>query len=700
MKLNKYFLSFMSAAMLLGVASCSDDEMAKNQPAKSGDAVSFAISQPKSRTVYSADDAWQMQWVNGDKIRIFSAQTLESDAEYTVTPSNADHTEAATGASEYGIVNAKAEGEPQLHWGFTNDNGAGNQHEFYATYPSTEGVVDCENGIISFKMPYNQVCTTSGVATDGVYTAAPDMTNAYLAAYASAKPEDGLVNLNFAPVMTTLEITIQGYQNTTDPEVEITGVSLIVDKVASNGDKFFYDVKNHALVTSGNGVKEEQATFSVSLNNEANNNSTDEDLHGVKSVVLKGGQKLTLTAFLPAVAINNANNVSVRVQATGATTHIVKLGTTKNPVNITASSKRQITLPQFESTQQVGNNWITPLDDNIYVSQLSIPGVHDAVTGKGTFAELGTTQGLGLDEMLNLGIRAFDIRVAKSLNFLPHWGVLWTYHGALASDYSYDQAFRQNILKFVKDNPGEFAVVIMRYEGESLLNKDSRANFNTAFYNYMSSENQGSNPTYNVNTDIVAWRPDLTVGECRGKIVYLCRDYCGADEKQYFGGKIASFEAGQKVDGDYTKIYGPNGAEGDLYVQDCYSRSTSGAGNDNTYYNLKRQSIKTTLDLSSSTHKDPAKKNLWVINHCSGYASLSTTSGYEANAAQTNLYFYNQITDPNFVGSTGIVLCDHIGRRIADDGIGSIRFTVYGDLLPQAIIDNNYKYRPQRKGDK
>ena len=30
------------------------------------------------------------------------------------------------------------------------------------------------------------------------------------------------------------------------------------------------------------------------------------------------------------------------------------------------------------------SNWITPLDDNIYVSQLSIPGTHDAATGDGT----------------------------------------------------------------------------------------------------------------------------------------------------------------------------------------------------------------------------------------------------------------------------------------------------------------------------
>lgn len=45
-------------------------------------------------------------------------------------------------------------------------------------------------------------------------------------------------------------------------------------------------------------------------------------------------------------------------------------------------------------------------------------------------------------------------------------------------------------------------------------------------------------------------------------------------------------------------------------------------------------------------------------------------------------------------GSTGIVLLDYVGDRVCQDYTG---YTVYGDLLPQAIIDNNYKYRMQRK---
>ena len=38
---------------------------------------------------------------------------------------------------------------------------------------------------------------------------------------------------------------------------------------------------------------------------------------------------------------------------------------------------------------------------------------------------------------------------------------------------------------------------------------------------------------------------------------------------------------------------------------------------------------------------------------------------------------------------------DFVGSRIS----ASANVTVYGNLLPQTIIDNNYKYRMKRKGE-
>ena len=82
----------------------------------------------------------------------------------------------------------------------------------------------------------------------------------------------------------------------------------------------------------------------------------------------------------------------------------------------------------------------------------------------------------------------------------------------------------------------------------------------------------------------------------------------------------------------------------------------------------------------------------WMINHCSGYTeTTSSTQGYKNNAARTNLETYNYISGTEKQeGPTGIVLMDYVGAR-------SFGTTVYGDLCPQVIIDNNYRLVLKRK---
>ena len=95
-----------------------------------------------------------------------------------------------------------------------------------------------------------------------------------------------------------------------------------------------------------------------------------------------------------------------------------------------------------------------------------------------------------------------------------------------------------------------------------------------------------------------------------------------------------------------------------------------------------------------SFHTNPEMVNRWSVNHTSGYVGwASTTNGYRENAANNNIKLYNYINSTTWCGSTGIVLMDFVGAHTS----GS--YTVYGDLCPQAIIDNNYKYRMRRKGE-
>lgn len=80
----------------------------------------------------------------------------------------------------------------------------------------------------------------------------------------------------------------------------------------------------------------------------------------------------------------------------------------------------QIDTPQEEETPELAMNWMGKLADNRLVTDLSLPGTHDAATAEGWtgIAELigdlaARAQDLTITEQWNVGVRAFDIRPQK-----------------------------------------------------------------------------------------------------------------------------------------------------------------------------------------------------------------------------------------------------------------------------------------------
>lgn len=118
-----------------------------------------------------------------------------------------------------------------------------------------------------------------------------------------------------------------------------------------------------------------------------------------------------------------------------------------------------------------------------------------------------------------------------------------------------------------------------------------------------------------------------------------------------------------------------------------------------TYYgDGGEEKIKQILDLYNTKTKLFSNidspffaEKAWALNHTSGYDGISGTTGrYQKNASQVHRPIHNTLTNETDFGPTGIVFMDWVGTREASS------YTVYGDLLPQAIIDHNYKYRMLR----
>lgn len=114
-------------------------------------------------------------------------------------------------------------------------------------------------------------------------------------------------------------------------------------------------------------------------------------------------------------------------------------------------------------------------------------------------------------------------------------------------------------------------------------------------------------------------------------------------------------------------------AEGVLGVQDYYHVEKP---------EVKVKAVSDFMDWAS----DNSVKNAWTINHTSGYTGvISTDNTYRENAANNNPTVYRRLINGE-CSATGMIMMDWVGN------FKSGRYEVYGDLLPQAIINNNFNY--------
>ncbi len=316
-------------------------------------------------------------------------------------------------------------------------------------------------------------------------------------------------------------------------------------------------------------------------------------------------------------------------------------------------------------TRAVSSNgaWMAGLDDATPFARLSIPGTHDAVTGDGTAFSIGRTQSLTLSAQWDLGIRAFDFRPGYRkvrVRAFKYQNELHVYHGFIPTKTSFKGAVR-TLMDRIDANPSEFAVVIMQFENGSPL-YDDRSVWNSLMCEFLSSEE-----TFPSRFRI-DYRPDLTVGDLRGKILVLSRDAYA--DQPITGGYISgwSFAEEGTTDARITS----RAAQGTLGVQDYYSVEDP---------EVKLKAVCDFMDWAAEN----APQDRWTINHTSGYTGvLSTDNTYRQNAANNNPTVYRRLTDGE-CASTGMIMMDWVGER------WSGCYEVYGDLLPQAIIDNNFR---------
>ena len=526
MKINSYLLAPLCAAMaIFMLGSCSDEQIVEGNGGRpTGNGIVFGASTgyagaPGSKTAYgdvSADGSSQeILWVIGDRVDVYSPSSPSmTKAEYEIGGIGLD-----TGDDGQGYL-AAIDGRNGLQW----DKGSTTQ-DFYAVYPSKASMtnqtianeyVSFENGVLRGFIPVNQQHTIYK-GTNG-WVAEPNMDWQYMVAETEdfEVPQDGTdggVNLNFKPIVTTLEITLVGGQEAFD----LSQMNIEAPEGAVIMGQFECDLVNGNVDEDGmpvcrflqSGTTTDFVTVSL----------YDKDNAPIR---LQPGEEITFNVFL--LPVENLTNLSIRIAGfnTGSKTlALAQQGGTSITLEKHKKTRVRISTPDLASEP---NQWISGIEDDVLVSQLSIPGTANSFSYR-LSNNNHKTQTADIDTQWNAGIRCFELVGGSSddSNNLEDAPLLcnreeigMTFGDAVEAIWNKVQ------------NTDEFAMIIPFYDSNA-----GHGGTGDGVRDYATDLN-GFYETH-TNYKYVTYGAGLTVGDARGGLIFIARITSEEDANITFG---------------------------------------------------------------------------------------------------------------------------------------------------------------------
>ena len=299
-------------------------------------------------------------------------------------------------------------------------------------------------------------------------------------------------------------------------------------------------------------------------------------------------------------------------------------------------------------------DWLGMVKDDTKVCKLSIPGTHDTMTGMGFYQPVlkyifnltAISQVSTLGEQMNSGLRFFDIRPVVSTDTIAKKKILRLTHGISELDITFEWTIDQ-LQAYLKAHPTEFFIAKLQFDNGFEDQKDLFALLNNVM----------QMPKYQ-GLFIENWRPDITVGEMRGKILWLSRyDLRQLQPLYHYPIVYCDWpDEDPDIEEDLDPVAQRNCAmynmndttvKARLYKQDYYKTTTA---------TRMKNKQKTVIDMMHSAREANAgSENIWIVNHCSAYTEVSPR-GYITNAA--NLHPLVVADLQNNEGTVGIMPMD------------------------------------------
>lgn len=731
MKKNIFLIAGIAlTAMLSGCADENLDNIVKN-PVKSGEEIMFGSklsgdadvieSKPGTRTVYGdrTTTGVPVYWEDdgSDEIAIFCDQASQPASHlvhYKITPDETDHATAATVAK----VNPSEAG---LQWGDLDT-----EHRFYAFYPASAvkgPAEEDQTGKITANIPVTQqvqewriVEKGANGAIDGkkTYFGLPNMDYAYMYAYNAVTPSDvkdgQFIDLQFHNLVTVLDITVQGPSSGTATITNINVDAIDGTTPILTGD-FTCNIRNasageKAVATCEpvGDFNEERGRISIPCYDNKNKQFIQlgpNELLNVKAYIIPQDLENTVKQRTLRVTVSLLNGAPCRK--------------TLQTADVTPHKINRVILPPL--TIGGTNYWMSSLDPDIYVSELSIPGSKFSVLTSDNGANR-VYQNATIQKQFEDGVRAFIFQTSTIGH--QNWG--FKYDGFYVVCENKDRQVMKlseainQIASYLDEcdkegKTNEFAFVMLTYSsGDTPLLEDNEQYWIEKLRDEVNSiAGDAANRIYTGEIT-----PETTIDDVKGKII-LKANYNSQNMISNYGSATAPImftywgsAYGPKIyDGSYYQdIYGgmpmdwgkPMWYENsDAKLRWYYQEVTSvGTGQEATREE-KETFIKNLFTKSVDLYHNDTSHKTWFMNDLGGYYSDNVDingrgTGIQALAIDMNQMGVDELQKREENAGLGIIFMNFADKQALSGA------EYKSDWLIQTLIDNNFKFALRKKG--
>lgn len=722
---------YLCAAAAIALIGCKDDVVVEKTvtPAQTGDEITFGSSltdiEEQTRTIYGDEPengAYPVTWEEGDQIAIYCPEASNGNmVYYKVTPDGKD----ASYSSAVTKVNPDQAG---LQWGQAED------HHFSAFYPA-DRIVDLQNGKITAEIPVEQTPlswkSTSNDTGGTTYTGVANTDYAFMWAYNTHKKSaGGDVALNFKPWVTILDVEIKGPE-TADAAIKMSSVQLVSTTGETLNGQFTMDFT--AVETNREAYPTyEQAGNPASTRSYITIQLFDREKNDY--ITLRHGDKIVVRFYLLPKDVNYdtsaRQDLQLRVTPYNSAVLVRTLnaaaGSDEGPQEggILAHKVNKVILP---SVSQTGPNyWMSSLDPNIYVTELSLPGskmsyqTAENVSGRNAVYY----QDLSIADQVTNGIRAFQIQTASTNN------VPWHESGSASDQVLYMTVAGNKTDTRFKDIVREIATGLKNAEAAG-KNQEYAFILLTAAL----GECEGYGPVLNRTAGDLAWMdairnelaemtadaetyrlytgeitPTTTIDDVKGHIIIKVNynnDNMGnhLSENDRIPAMFAKWGVFDDVSTPFTETsayainsmrWGTSHNVNNGALQWFYHEATSVGYNNNggeETYDQKIGNIEDMWNRSVGYYNSNSDHSMWFLNDLGGcyvnggYSSDESQRGVDAWTQEVGPYATRLLQNRTEDATLGIVLINYANPK-----------NDYSGNLIQTIINNNFSFQLRTRG--